>query len=222
MTPRRIIEKAAGMGLDIIALSDHNSAENLVPAMKIASERGIALLPSMEITSSEEAHVLAIFENMEGAMYMQETVYENLTEGVNDERLWGLQIIVNEQDEVLGFNKRLLIGSTRISLGDLIERIHGIGGLAVASHVDREHFSVISQLGFIPEDAGFDAIEIANTEKAGAIIERYPDIPRLYSSDAHRLEDIGKKTTAFLLGEASFREISMALRKLNGRAVVEN
>ena len=62
MTPERIINRAVDRGLDIIAISDHNSAENLGVAMEIASRSSIAVLPSIEITSSEEVHVLAIFD----------------------------------------------------------------------------------------------------------------------------------------------------------------
>jgi len=221
MTPKRIIERALDKGLDIIAITDHNSAENLSAAMEVARGSNVTVLPAMEITSSEEVHVLAIFETVGTAMEMQETVYKELTGGENDERLWGPQVLVNENDEVMGFNKRLLIGATRFTLKALVAEIHEAGGLAVASHVDRGSFSVISQLGYIPEDIKFDALETTGPERAGTIIGQCGGIPWVTSSDAHRLDDIGRKTTTFLLEKASFREIAMALGKIDGRMVLQ-
>lgn len=219
MTPKRIIDRALDRGMDIIAITDHNSAENLEAAASIAKRRGLTLLPSMEITSAEEAHVLAIFETVRTALEMQETVYKTLTGGVNDERLWGCQSVVDENDEVVRLNKRLLIGATGLALKALVEEIHALGGLAVASHVDRGSFSVISQLGYIPEDIEFDALETTG----GAFKEGpHAHAAWISSSDAHRLDDIGKRTTAFLLKEASFREIAMALGGMGGRMISQN
>jgi PHP family Zn ribbon phosphoesterase len=215
MTPLRIIDAAAKKGLDVIAISDHNSAENAGIAMKIAHEKGIKVLPAMEVTSYEEAHVLAIFDSMEKVTGMQEIVYKNLPDGIKDERMGGYQVVVNEKDEVLGFNKRILFGATGLSLNDIVDTIHSFGGIAVASHIDREIFSVISQLGFIPDDIAFDALEISyNTrkERAESVFGAYKSIPWITSSDAHHLGDIGMRTTSFFLEELSFEEIKMAFK----------
>lgn len=215
MTPLRIINAAVQKGLDIIAVSDHNSAENAEVTIRIGANRGITVLPAIEITSYEEAHVLAIFGSIEAARNMQEVVYKNLPEGVNDERLQGYQLIVNDRDEIIRFNKRLLFSAANLSLKILVDTIHSLGGLAVASHIDKEVFSIISQLGFIPPDAEFDALEISyNTEKdkAELIFGQYRPIPWITSSDAHHLCDIGRRTTAFFLEEPSFEEIGKAFR----------
>jgi PHP family Zn ribbon phosphoesterase len=215
MTPLRIIDAAVKKGLDVIAISDHNSAENAGIAMKIAQEKGIKVLPAMEVTSYEEAHVLAIFDSIEKVMGMQEIVYKNLPDGINDERLSGYQVVVNENDEVLGFNKRILFGATGLSLKALVDAIHSFGGIAVASHIDKEIFSVISQLGFIPDDIAFDALEISyNTkrQRAESVFGAYKSIPWITSSDAHHLNDIGRRTTSFFLEELSFEEIKKAFK----------
>lgn len=215
MTPLRIIDAAVKKGLDVIAISDHNSAENAEIAVKIAEGRGIKVLPAMEVTSYEEAHVLAIFDSIEKVMGMQEIVYKNLPDGINDEMLSGYQVVVNENDEVLGFNKRILFGTTNLSLNALVDTIHSFGGIAVASHIDKEIFSVVSQLGFIPDDIAFDALEISyNTkrQRAESVFGAYKSIPWITSSDAHHLTDIGRRTTLFFLEELSFEEIKMALK----------
>lgn len=215
MTPRRIIDTAVERGIDIIAVSDHNSAENAEVAVRIAADRGITVLPAMEITSSEEAHVIALFDTIEKISIFQEVVYRNLPDGTNDERLRGYQLVVNEKDEILSFNSRLLINATLFSLKDLVDAIHSHGGLAVASHIDREFFSVLSQFGFIPENIRFDALEISyNTKKnkADAVFGAYRSSSWITSSDAHHLDDIGRRTTSFFLEEASFDEIERAFR----------
>lgn len=215
MTPRRIIDSALGKGLQIIAIADHNSAENTEIAVKTGRERGITVLPAMELTSREEVHVLALFGSTESALRMQAVIYDKLQDGCNDEQNIGYQLVVNELDEILAFNKRLLIGATSIPLGELINGIHSFGGLAVASHIDREHFSVISQLGFIPQDAAFDALEIScnmGRQEAAGQFDSYAAVAWVTSSDAHNLGDIGKRTTTFFLIEPSFREIAMAFK----------
>ena len=215
MTPLRIIDAAVKKGLDLIAISDHNSAENTEIAMKIAQEKGIKVLPAMEVTSYKGAHVLAIFDSIEEVMGMQKIVYKNLPGGINDEKLSSHQVVVNEKDEVIGFNKRILFGAIGLSLKAIVDTIHSFGGIAVASHIDKEIFSVISQFGFISDDIAFDALEISyNTkrQRAEAVFGEYSSIPWITSSDAHHLNDIGRRTTSFFLEELSFEEIKMAFK----------
>jgi PHP family Zn ribbon phosphoesterase len=220
MTPLRIVERAVSEGLDIITISDHNSAENIGVAMKVASQKGLTLLPAMEVTSSEEVHVLAVFGSWGDAERMQEIVYQNMINGIGGG--WGEQVIVNEHDEVLGFNDKPLFSATTLSLGALVREIRSIGGLAIASHIDRDAFSVIGQLGFIPDDVEFDAFEVTRPAEAGSLRSLYPEVPHLSSSDAHSLGDIGRRTSSFYMEEASFDEIGKALKGIDGRSVNPN
>ncbi len=220
MTPLRIVERAVSEGLDIIAISDHNSVENVAVAMKVASQKGLALLPAMEVTSSEEVHVLAVFGSQGDAYRMQEIVYQNMIMGSGGG--WGEQVIVNERDEVMGFNDKPLFSATTLSLGALVREIHSIGGLAIASHIDRDAFSVIGQLGFVPDDVEFDAFEVTRPADAGSLRSLYPDMPHLSSSDAHSLGDVGRRTSSFLIEEPSFDEVGKALKGLGGRSVNSN
>lgn len=223
MTPRGIVEKAASLGLNIIAVCDHNSIENVEVTAVLAKAKGIRVIPGMEISSSEEVHVLGLFGKLEEAMEMQKIVYANLQPGENDEETFGMQVVVNEHDEVLGFNKRLLIGSTNLSVNRIVELVHLHNGIAIASHIDREGFGIIGQLGFIPPDIDLDALEISRrTEIADALhkFKAYRKIPWITSSDAHRIEDIGKRTTAFSMNHSTFEEFGMALKGIEGRKVI--
>jgi len=222
MTPSAIVKTALEKAIDIIAITDHNSAENVIAAHKAAGKKNIIVLAGMEITSSEEAHILALLDDAEGIMKLQDIVYKNLLPGENDERLFGEQIVVNEKEEVLSFNKRLLIGATSLSAQEIVNTIHSLGGLAIASHVDRDAFSILSQLGFIPEDLKFDALEMSpriDRQKAGLLFGEYNLYAWITSSDAHWLKDMGERITGFIMNEPTLEEMGLALKNIDGRKV---
>jgi hypothetical protein len=220
MSPRTIIRYALSAGLDMIAVTDHNSAENAEATVRASDGTGISVLCGMEVTSAEEAHILALFDRPEDAVALQEVVYSRLMPGENDTSRFGEQVIADENDEVTGFNKRLLIGATTLQAGEIIRTIHSLNGLAIASHIDREAFSIISQAGFISADMDFDALEISaskSREEAMAAFGMYSDRPWVSFSDAHRRADIGKRVTAFQVMEPTVAEIAMALSGNGGR-----
>ncbi|MBI5203740.1 MAG: PHP domain-containing protein [Nitrospirae bacterium] len=222
MTPKGIVEKAASLGINIIAVCDHNSAENVEVTKGLAKKKGITVIAGMEISSSEEVHVLGFFKDTESVLKMQEVVYEKLQAGENDEDKFGMQVVVNEDNEVLGFNKRLLIGAASLSVNKIVDLIHSFNGIAAASHIDRDVFGIIGQLGFIHPDIKFDALEISCRLKLKEALIRYgaySHIPWISSSDAHRVEDIGRRTTRCLMNHSTFEELSLALKGVEGRKV---
>jgi hypothetical protein len=218
-----LVEKSIAMGIDVIAICDHNASENAQYAVNAAKGKPIKVLPGIEITSCEEVHTLALFDNLEELSKMQKIVSGALT-GLNDEDVFGCQAIVNENDEVEGFNEKLLIGATSLTLDEIICGIHDFGGIAVASHIDRGSFSVISQLGFIPEDIGFDALEISRTTGLRKGRERFPEYSGyafIENSDAHFLKDIGAAFSDLYLEEPTVAELKLAFNKKCGRSVKE-
>lgn len=223
MYPQSVVARALEKKLDIIGICDHNAGENVLYVQRAAKDLPIVVLPGMELTSSEEVHTLALFDNMDALMNLQDMVYRHLP-GKNDENAFGCQAIVNEMNEVEGFNEHLLIGATDISLTALIAHIHGLGGLAIASHIDRESFSVISQLGFVSDEMHFDALEVSVRVGLHNARYRFPDVSRrpfIVSSDAHFIRDIGRGYTELVLGEASIKELKMAFEHQEGRYVRE-
>jgi predicted metal-dependent phosphoesterase TrpH len=221
MSPKGILTAAKQKGIDILGICDHNSSENSLAIMKAAKKMQIHILPGLEVTSEEEVHVLALFDDIENALKLQEHVYQNLP-GKNDEETFGTQVIVNDKEEVLGFNERLLIGATTIPLDEVIGLIHAQEGLAIASHINREAFSIIGQLGFIPDDLGLDALEISPSITLEEAKQKYPyDYPVTCSSDAHYPEDIGKSYTSFLLHDGTVTEIKKALKNEDGRKLIQ-
>ena len=220
MSPSRILTAAKKKGIDILGICDHNSTENSQAILNAAKEMRIGILPGMEVTSQEEVHILALFDDLENAHNLQKSVYENLP-GENDQEAFGMQVIVNANEEVLGFNEKLLIGATTIPLDEVIQLIHSLDGIAIASHIDREAFSLIGQLGFIPENLDLDALEISpriTFEEAKA--QYLYNYPFTCSSDAHYPDDIGKSFTTFLLEAGTVAEIKKALSNKDGRRII--
>jgi PHP family Zn ribbon phosphoesterase len=132
-----------------------------------------------------------------------------------------MQVVVNEKEEVLGFSDRLLIGATTIPLDEVLGLIHSFEGLAIASHINREAFSIIGQLGFIPDDLELDALEISPSISFEEATKKYPyRYPITSSSDAHYPDDIGRTYTTFLLQDGTVAEIKKALKNEDGRKLI--
>jgi 3',5'-nucleoside bisphosphate phosphatase len=223
MYPRAVVEKAISEQLDVIAICDHNASENVKYVIQAAEGKPLLVLPGMEITSSEEVHILALFDRLDNLLNIQETVYAHLS-GTNREEIFGCQAIVNDLDEVEGFNDRLLLGATKLSLQDVINHVHRAEGLVIASHIDRGSFSVISQLGFVSPDIAFDALEVSHRLGMAKARSKYPDLMRyafVESSDAHFIHEIGQGVTSIFLAEATITELKMAFERRAGRYVQE-
>jgi hypothetical protein len=222
MSPKKIVGKSLEQDLDLIAICDHNTAENAAAILREGARQGIAVLPGMEVCSKEEVHLVTLFNQIKNALKMQEYVYAHLP-GENQPDVFGHQVVADEHDQVLGESPRLLIGATQLSLLEIVKKVHQLDGICISSHVDRPSYSLIGQLGFIPEDLHLDAVEVsyrvpldtALTEIAGI-----GDYPCVTSSDAHFLHDIGKVWTQFVLAAPTLEEIQMALEGIDGRRIL--
>lgn len=223
MSPRAIVGRAREVGLDIIAVCDHNAAENAEAAMRAAGGTGLTVLPGMEIVSAEEVHILALFGAMDDVRPVLEAVHRSLPDGGPKKAYVEDQVLVNEADEVTGFHPFFLMGATELTIHGIVDLIHAHGGLAVAAHYDRGSFSVISQLGFIPPDLAFDALEVfspAEAAEPGLPSSPPPGYPLVRFSDAHRPEEIGSRQTGFLLASPTLGEVRKALAGLGGRRIL--
>jgi hypothetical protein len=210
-----IVKQAKKVGLDMIGICDHNSAENVTAVVKAGVREGLPVIGGIEITSCEEVHILGLFNTEQDLMHLQDMVYDNLS-GENREQFFGPQTVVDEWDHVLGTNHRLLIGATALTVEQIVKAIHNRSGLAIASHVDRERFSLIGQLGFIPKGLELDALEVSTPSS----IKQGYDYPVVTFSDAHFLEDIGKSYTHFMIEDVSVDEIKKALHNEMGRRII--
>lgn len=223
MSPQKIAAQVRKLNIGIIAICDHNSAENVPAVTKAAEGANVVVLPGMEVCTREEIHMLAIFENLNSAFEMQSMVYDHLS-GRNDPDVFGLQVVADECDEVVGFQDRLLIGAADMSVDQTVNEVHRLGGIAIASHIDRENYSVISQLGFIPDTLKFDALELSCHIGNRDARDRFASSTKytfVRNSDAHYLDDVGKNTSEYVLEHPTFHEIRKALKGEDGRMVCE-
>lgn len=216
MSPNNIIAKAKQVGLHVISITDHNMVENSFYAHEIGKKVGITVLFGMEAQTAEEIHLLAYFDTYELALAFQEKIYALLPDVQNDADYFGDQVVVNDENEIIRFENRLLLNSAQISITDATAWIKNHGGIAIPSHIDSPTFSIISQLGYIPDDLPIDALEIRNIEKKTELLPLImkKDIPFVCFSDAHYLEDIGKRRINLNLEKPTCKEIASALRHL--------
>jgi 3',5'-nucleoside bisphosphate phosphatase len=224
MTPAAIVAAAAAKGLDMIAVCDHNTAGN-VRAVQQAGEAaggGLAVIAGMELTSAEEVHVVGLFPDAAAAERVAGRVRSLLPPAdAGYYSFFGEQPMLSADGCQVGSETVALALATPLDLTEAVELIHSQGGLAVAAHVDRKSFSVFSQLGFFPSDAGFDGLEASRWLSPDS--PRLSDftalgLPLIASSDSHYLEEIGAAFTELYLAEPTFAELALALAGTDGRS----
>lgn len=201
MTPNNIVNMAALSGLDAIAVSDHNSVKNVRAAIAAGKKAGITVVPAMEAETEEEVHVLTLFPTAEAAEEAAAAVYKAMPMIKNRPEIFGEQLIMDAEDNVVGIEEKLLITPAEMSLGKLFDTVKSVGGIFVPAHVDRHSYSVLTNLGFIPNDLDIRTIEISRkTTDVNAYLESRSELKKyavLRNSDAHYLADISERD-AFL------------------------
>jgi PHP family Zn ribbon phosphoesterase len=217
MVPPAIVRTAALAGLDAIGICEHNSAANVAGVQSAGRRLGMTVLAGTEVSSREEIHLLAFFELPDQLLAFDELVGAHLP-GLNVPLQFGDQIVTDERGEPLELEEKLLVGATELGVAELVEAIHQRQGVVIASHIDKDAFSIIGQLGFIPQELGLDAVELSpHAGPEGGY--RKHGYPIVRSSDAHFLEEIGRASTVFHLAEPSVSELGKALHGVGGRLI---
>lgn len=190
MTPNNIVNMSVLKGLDVIAVTDHNSCGN-VRAVIEAAGGNILVIPGMEVETAEEIHVVCYFQDVDTAEKMWDIVKENMSGIKNRPEIFGRQLYMNSEDEVIGEEEELLVSATRLGIEDVFRIVKELGGVAVPAHIDRDSYSTVSTLGYIPAELNATAVEITtkNREQWSKQYEAYQVIT---NSDAHYLGDISE------------------------------
>lgn len=188
MTPNNIVNMAKLKGLDMIAVADHNTARHLPAIERAARKAGVSLLPAMELCSREEVHILSYFKTVEEALSFSNEIYGLLPPIQNRPGLFGPQTELDENDEFVREEERLLISSLGLSVDALSARIYAAGGLAVPAHINRGANGILQALGFLPPGLRFSGIELSRS--APFPETALPPVQILHSSDAHYLGNI--------------------------------
>ncbi len=217
MTPNNLVHMAALLGYDIIALTDHNTARNTPAAVQVGREAGITVVPGMELTTAEEAHVVCLFPTPEQALAFEERIREDWLRFPNDASIFGNQWILNSGDEKIGEEPDLLISATAVGVNEVLDLAEAFGGTAFPAHVDKNAYSVIASLGAIPPETGFRAAEISFSGDVQRMKLQNPELDGmliLQSSDAHYLENMREPSRRIALAENSARCLIETLRAL--------
>ncbi len=221
MLPEFILERAEVLGLSLIAVTDHNSAENCEAVMQAAAGTRIAVLPGMEVQTREEVHLLCLFDRLDQVLDWQGLVYANLPSVKNRPEVFGAQVVLDASGEPVGFNDRLLATSAFLSVDETVRRVGELGGVAIPSHVDRPVYSIIANLGFIPPDLGIRGVEISALIDAKDARSRIPGLEGytlVANGDAHRLKEMVCRTTLKMAAPTAV-ELGLALAGEGGRGV---
>lgn len=200
MTPNNIAGMAMLKGLDAIAVADHNSARNLPALSRTCAAMGVLLLPAMELTTAEEAHLLAYFESVEAAVEFSTEIHAFLPPIPNRPDLFGRQTVLNEDDEETGTEELLLISALSLSLDELVERINARGGAAVPAHINRGNNGLLNVLGFLPPGLEVAAVEVWRELPCALDVSK---MRVLHSSDAHYLENMLEREVSYEVAEKS-------------------
>jgi PHP family Zn ribbon phosphoesterase len=224
MSPRAVVAAARAAGLDLIAITDHNTTENAAAVIGAAAATGLAVLPGIELTTAEEVHILGIFDAGADLGPFQAEVFRRLPDIPAKRKFIKDQVLADAEDYVTGFSPRCLFGATELMSREAVDLIHAYGGLAIASHIDREAFSLVSQLGFIPPSLRLEAVEISPLADAAGAREAWcvpANLPIVRFSDAHKPAEIGVAATEFLIAAPCLEEVRKALAGQEGRKVVQ-
>jgi 3',5'-nucleoside bisphosphate phosphatase len=223
MSPGNIVSEAAKKGLDIIGITDHNTTRHCKLIKRLAQKKEIFVMQGAEVTTREEVHCLAFFENTDALNKFQEFLENNLPDIPNDPEIFGHQVQVDENEIIIYEEKRLLVNAISKSIKEVEAFVHSLEGLFIPAHIDRKKNSIYSQLGFLPENMKADALEVSRMSSPEQFSSSHPEInefPLIRCSDAHYPENIGTAYTDFYIEKTSFSEIRMALGSVNGRRII--
>lgn len=221
MSPRRIVAEARRAGLDLIAVCDHNAAENGRYVRRLAAGTPVVLM-GMEIQTAEEVEILAYFADEEDSLLLETELQNSLPDVPCTPELFGDQVVVNEEGEIARRVERLLLSPVDLTLSEVVRRVGELGGLAIPAHVDRVPGGLLAMLGLFPEGDWPWVVEIAPWTSLSDVYEAWPGLrgrPILRGSDAHYPEEIGRAWTDLYLAAPTLDELRAAFRGRDGRAI---
>lgn len=194
MSPQLILEQAVQKELNLISITDHNAVQHSILACKLSEDMPIRVIPGVELTSREEVHLLAYFPDIKALLKMEKEIDNYLPGKKNNSRIFGNQLYYNLKGEIIGIDDALRQIALNIGLDNLVEFIHSIEGIAVPAHIDKDRFSLLSQLGFLDQEADYDAVEASKfkwRKEKFQLGDTWDGFPVIAGSDSHGVEDIG-------------------------------
>jgi PHP family Zn ribbon phosphoesterase len=188
LSPRTLVELASVRGVEVLALTDHNSSLNNPAFAKVCAEYNVIPVFGMEAATSEEIHVLCLFGNLDAALTFSEYAYKHLPPFPNNPERSGDQVYVDEDDNIEGEVEYYLVSGLDISLDEIGPKVKQHGGIVIPAHVDRSAFSMTSQLGTIVRGP-WAALEVVRIPTGVDTL----GFPLTTSSDAHYPEHVARR-----------------------------
>ena len=214
MTPNNLVNMAKLLGLDVIALTDHNTSLNCEAAIKVGEAVGVLVIPGMELTTAEDIHAVCLFPTLEQALGFSEYVDEHRIKVKNKADIYGRQVIMNEDDEEIGEIEHLLLPASFITITEAYQKAKEFGGICYPAHIDRDSLSILSVLGEIDPYCGFKTAELADLGKLDTLKQQHPILNELNivnCSDAHYLENMREAQNTLDLPELTREAVIAAL-----------
>ncbi len=218
MTPNNIVNMAILKGLDIIAVTDHNAAGNVEVIMKRGARKQLIVVPGIEIESAEDVHILALFPDADSCLATERSVREALPFIKNRAEIFGRQLLMDEVDEITGDVENLLITATKLSIEEVFNIVDEVGGIAIPAHVDRDSYSILSNLGGIPKGLPVKNIELSENCDMESFLSEHSELGNfgiLRNSDAHYLWDISERNN-YIETEQKITDAQGVIKLLRG------
>ena len=213
MSAKNVMQRVKELGISIIAITDHNSMANCAVYKQAAEEMGITCFWGVEIQTSEEIHLIALFASEIEAQSFDKELYQSLLPIDNNPDFFGDQVVIDKDENIVCFETRALINSSMWSLDEVVEKLKGYDSFFYPAHIDAEAFSVLGQLGFLPTELKFDALGVTASCNLERFLTSNPTLKGyslLKSSDAHYLKDLGSGYTDFYLEKPTLNEMRLA------------
>jgi len=220
MNPMAIIKSALEKKIKIIGITDHNSTYQCATVKKIAEDFGIFVMCGVEITSKEQIHLLAFFEDNDKLNQIQEYIEKKIVKVRNNSDKNGYQAIVDENNNIIKEIDYYLGSYLDADINEVEEAVHKLSGIFIPAHIDRGKYSLMSQLGYVPDDIKADAMEIFNRTSLNRFMKENSYLVHynfIRNSDSHYLDSIGEYYTDFFIEKVNFKEIRLALKNVDGR-----
>lgn len=217
MTPYNLVNMSKLLGLDIIALTDHNTCQNCRSAVSAGNDVGLTVIPGMELCTSEEVHIVCLFPDIESAERFSDYVLSTMPDIRNRPDIFGEQLILDDKDNIIGRQEKLLTLASSISINEVQPLVDSYGGVCYPAHIDRSSYSVLSNLGMITADMGFSAVEMTAEADREALVRMHPileGVEVFTDSDAHYLENIKDAENSIELSENSAKAVIDYIKSL--------
>ncbi|MEE0946526.1 MAG: PHP domain-containing protein [Acutalibacteraceae bacterium] len=205
-TPNNLAGMANICGINVMAVTDHNSCKNCPAFFAAAKKYGIIPIAGMELTTAEDIHLVCLFEELDNAMLFDKELDKYRTPFKNRVDIFGNQSVMDENDNITDVVDDFLPVATTVMLEDAVKLVNSFGGICYPAHIDRQANGIIATLGIMPDTPYFSCVEFHNSENIDKYKKLYDikDKKILVSSDAHYLTDLREDNDFFEIDDEPY------------------